>query len=312
MQIHYLNNLDFTFKNSVLTVGSFDGVHLGHQKILQQMIAESEKIGGETVLLTFHPHPRLLLQTVDTDIVLLNTWEEKIKLLEAQQLNHLLVVEFNAAFAALEPEQYIEDFLVRNIHPSTIIIGYDHRFGKGRKGDFNLLNKMAAENNYTVQEINEEVINDVTISSTKIRKALLAGDIALAKNLLGYNYALQGIVVEGKKLGRTIGYPTANITIDDAHKLIPGNGVYAVTVYLPARNTQGKGMMNIGNNPTVNGQARTIEVNIFDFGEDIYGEKIEVTLIEKMRNEIKFDGLDALMTQLADDETTARQILIDS
>lgn len=312
MQIHYLKNTEFSFKNAVLTVGSFDGVHIGHQKILAQLREEAARIVGETVLLTFHPHPRLLLKSVQADIVLLNTWEEKIKLLEAQQLDHLLVVEFNVDFAALEPEEYIEDFLVKKIHPSTIIIGYDHRFGKGRKGDFNLLNALGDKNNYSVQKISEEVINDLTISSTKIRKALLVGDIVLAKDLLGYNYSLQGTIVEGKKLGRTIGYPTANIHIDDTNKLIPGNAVYAVIVNLPGRNIQGKGMMNIGNNPTVNGQSRTIEVNLFDFEGDIYSEKIEVTLIEKMREEIKFNGLDALKTQLANDEKTARNILIDS
>jgi riboflavin kinase/FMN adenylyltransferase len=309
MQIHFIQHSLPVFKNAVLTVGSFDGVHLGHQKILAQLKEEAAKISGETVLLTFNTHPRLLLMNRDSGIKLLNTWEEKIKLLSAQGLDHLVVVDFNPAFASLEPEQYIKEVLVDKIKPAIIIIGYDHKFGRERKGDIHLLKAMSEAHQYKMQEISEEVLHDITISSTKIRKALLAGEVAFASDLLGYHYGLQGKVVKGKQLGRTIGYPTANIELLDRNKLVPSHGVYAVNVHIPSLNLQLKGMLNIGNNPTVNALSTTIEVNIFDFAKDIYDEKIKISFIKKMRDVIKFDGLESLKSQLANDEMNARKIL---
>ena len=309
MQIHSnLHSLP-RFKNAVLTVGSFDGVHVGHQKILAQLREEATKIAGETVLLTFNTHPRLMLMRQDSGIALLNTWEEKIRLLNAQGLDHLVVVDFNPAFASLEPEQYIKEFLVQKIKPAIIIIGYDHKFGRERKGDIHLLKALSDTHHYKVQEISEEVLHDVTISSTKIRRALQSGEVAYASDLLGYAYELQGKVVKGKQLGRTIGYPTANIRLQDDNKLVPGHGVYAVNVFIPSSNMELKGMLNIGNNPTVNALTTTIEVNIFDFNKDIYDEIITISLIKKMREVIRFDGLSALKNQLATDEINARKIL---
>ncbi len=309
MQIHFIQHSLPEFKNAVLTVGSFDGVHLGHQKILAQLKEEAAKISGETVLLTFNTHPRLLLMRQDAGISLLNTWEEKIQLLTAQGLDHLVVVDFNPAFASLEPEQYIKEFLVEKIKPAIIIIGYDHKFGRERKGDIHLLKAMSEEHHYEVQEISEEVLHDVTISSTKIRKALLAGEVAFASDLLGYYYGVQGKVVKGKQLGRTIGYPTANIELLDSNKLVPGHGVYAVNVFVPSLKMRLNGMLNIGNNPTVNASTTTIEVNIFDFDQDIYNETIEISFIKKLRDVIKFEGLEALKSQLASDEINARKII---
>ena len=309
MQIHYNPYSLPRFKNAVLTVGSFDGVHLGHQKILAQLKEEATKIDGETVLLTFNTHPRLMLMRQDSGIALLNTWEEKIRLLNAQGLDHLVVVDFNPAFASLEPEQYIKEILVEKIRPAIIIIGYDHKFGRERKGDIHLLKALSDAHHYKVQEISEEVLHDVTISSTKIRKALQSGEVAYASDLLGYSYELQGKVVKGKQLGRTIGYPTANIRLQDDNKLVPGHGVYAVNVFIPSSNMELKGMLNIGNNPTVNALTTTIEVNIFDFKEDIYEEIIRISLIEKIREVIRFDGLPELKNQLATDEINAKKIL---
>ncbi len=309
MQIHYSNKTLPVFKNAIVTVGSFDGVHLGHQKILEQLKASAEKNLGESVLLSFYPHPRLLLQSSAPDILLLNTWEEKVALLTRQGVDHLVLIEFNATFAALEPEQYIREFLVEKIHPLKFIIGYDHRFGKGRTGDIHLLRKLAKSNNYEVEEIAEKILKDVTISSTKIRQALIDGEVAFAATLLGYHYRIQGKVVQGKQLGRTIGYPTANIKMEDANKLVPAGGVYAVLISIVGMDVDLKGMLNIGTNPTVNGQGLNIEVNIFDFDKDIYGEEINLSFIARLRDETKFDSIEALKQALAQDEESARKIL---
>lgn len=294
------------FKNAVITTGSFDGVHQGHVQIIEQLKKEAQKIDGTPVLITFYPHPKQIVQIKDKPLFVLNTPAEKYHLLQQNGIEHIVEVPFNAEFAALTAEQYIDEFLVKSFHPSVIVVGYDHRFGHNRTGDFSLLQSKAAQHQYEVKEIPEHILKNITISSTKVRDAITSGDIQKATAYLGYQYFFSGVVVEGNKLGRTIGYPTANLKIEDDHKLVPANGVYAVDVQIQQQ--QCKGMMNIGVRPTVDGTKRTIEVNIFDFDEDIYGQQITITLKNQLRTEIKFDGLAALTQQLAKDKLMAQQV----
>ena len=309
IQVHRdLNNLP-VFKKAVITIGTFDGVHLGHQQIIKLLKKEAADIGGETIIITFYPHPRKIVTDGKSDLKTLNTLEEKIELLNKKEVGHLVVVGFNGEFANQSAEEYIENFLVKKFHPHTIIIGYDHRFGKNRLGDYHLLEKMGEKFNYCVKEIPEHVLNHVTISSSKIREALLKNDIDTANNYLGYKYFFTGKVVEGNKLGRTIGYPTANLIIEDEEKLVPGNGVYAVTLTIGRQEPLLKGMTNIGMRPTVNGTKRTIEVNIFDFDENIYSQSMRVKIHAHLREEVKFDGLNQLKEQLAKDKANAQRQL---
>jgi len=308
MKVHYNIQQLTAFRNVVITIGTFDGLHNGHRKIIELMQTEAASVNGDTVIITFDPHPRQIVAKEKSPVFLINTLSEKIQLLEGLGIDHLVVIPFTEAFANQSAEAYITDFLVNTFHPHTIIIGYDHRFGKNRSGDYKLLEAKADEYNYIVKEIPGQMLQDITISSTKIREAILQGDIETARECLGYDYFFSGKVVEGNKLGRTIGYPTANIQISDENKLVPGNGVYAVLVNnenpiaigLKMKNLGG--MMNIGVRPTVNGTNRVIEVNIFDFDENIYGETLTITLKKYLRSEIKFNGLDALKEQLAKDK----------
>ena len=321
MKVHYsLENLP-AFHHAVITTGTFDGVHLGHQQIIAQLKEEAASIDGETVIITFHPHPRKIVSSIPGDIKLLNTLYEKIELLDKAGIDHLVVVPFDHRFSNLTAEQFIKDFLWKYFHPHTIIIGYDHHFGKGREGNFQLLQQFGKELNFIVKEIPEHILNAVTISSTNIREALYEHHIARANECLGYDYFFEGLVIEGNKLGRTIGYPTANLHIDSEEKLIPGNGVYVVEVSIVNDKSNPsnfspftihhslKGMMNIGVRPTVDGKKRMIEVNIFDFDEDIYGETLRVYLKHYLRGEVKFNGLDELKIQLAKDRDQSREIL---
>lgn len=301
------------FNNAVITIGTFDGVHLGHQQIIKQLKAEALAIGGETVIITFHPHPRKIVEG-KSHIRILTTLQEKILLLEAKGIEHVVVIPFTEDFANQCAEDYIKNFLVKKFRPHTIIIGYDHRFGKGRMGDYHLLEDVGLVYNYQVKEIPEHILNEVTISSTRIREALLASDIKTANKYLGYAYFFEGMVVEGNKLGRTIGYPTANIDVSDEGKLVPGNAVYAVTVQIkddkdnPNAQTF-KGMMNIGFRPTVDGTKRMIEVNIFDFDQDIYGRILTISVQNYLRGEVKFNGLNELKSQLSLDKQQSLALL---
>jgi riboflavin kinase / FMN adenylyltransferase len=294
------------FSNAVITTGSFDGVHTGHVQIINQLIKEAEKINGTPVLITFYPHPKQVVQMKEKTLHILNTPEEKYALLQANGIKNIVVVPFDKVFSQLTAEEYIEKFLVEKFKPSVIVVGYDHRFGNNREGNFDLLKSKEAIFNFEVKEIPEHVLTNITISSTKIRTAILEGDIEKAASYLGYDYFFNGKIIEGNKLGRTIGYPTANLQIEDEHKLIPANGVYAVDVQL--NDTTLKGMMNIGMRPTVDGKKRTIEVNIFDFDEDIYGQIMKVTLKKWLRAEVKFAGLDELKNQLAMDAENAKEM----
>lgn len=312
------------FTNAVVTIGTFDGVHLGHKQIIDQLKERAAQIGGETVIITFHPHPRKIISSVPGDIKLLNTLDEKINLLAAAGIDHLVVVPFNNLFANQTAEEYIKDFLWKYFKPNTIIIGYDHRFGKGREGDYHLMDQYAGSLGFTVKEIPEQLINEIIVSSTKIRESLLNSDIDTANKFLGYDYFFEGIVIQGNKLGRTIGYPTANLHIESEEKLIPGNGVYAVRVdgswqtgdsngaamnHSSSTMNSFGGMMNIGVRPTVDGKKRMIEVNIFDFDEDIYGHTLRVHVSHYIRGEVKFNGLDELKEQLFKDKVSAKEKL---
>ena len=294
------------FNNAVITIGTFDGLHDGHRKIIKQLKQVANDIKGTTVVITFFPHPRHVLKSTENKVFILNTLEEKISLLSAEGIENLVIVPFTNEFSTMEAESYISDFLVKSFHPHTIIIGYDHRFGKNRTGNFELLKDGEKKYGYEVVEITAQQLNDIAISSTKIRQKLMEGDIMSANSLLGYAYFFSGKVVKGDQLGRTIGYPTANLEIADQEKLIPGNGVYAVDVLV--NDMKRKGMMNIGFRPTVGGVFRKIEVNIFDFTEDIYDQRLTVFLKSKLREEKKFNSLEALKIQLGNDALAAKAI----
>lgn len=302
MRIFLPNDTLPNFRNAVITIGTFDGVHCGHQQIIRHLKQVAQQYGGETVLITFEPHPRLLLGKDAFELLSPDT--EKYQLLRHFGLDNVAVTAFTPQFSQQTPKAYIADFLVKNFAPRCVVIGYDHRFGQNRAGDFVLLEQLAAQYGFDVAEIPKQLVDDMAVSSTKIRQALSIGDVRLAQHLLGYDYPLWGTVVRGRQLGRTIGYPTANMAVANPLKLVPANGVYAVQVW---HNEQKYGgMLNIGTRPTVDGTNRTIEVHIFDFDEDIYDQTLQVNFVQRLRNEQKFDGLDALIAQLKKDEQEAR------
>jgi len=257
------------------------------------------------VVLTFFPHPKHIVGNKEELILLLNTLEEKIELLSKAGVDHLVVTPFTASFAELSAENYIKGILIKSFNPHTLIIGYDHRFGKNRMGDFNMLEAFSVVFGYKLIEVSEHLLTNIKISSTQIRKQLLLGNIEQANALLGYQYFFSGTVIDGEKLGRTIGFPTANLQINDTEKLVPAEGVYAVDVKIDGSNIQYKGMMNMGTKPTFDGQQKCIEVNIFDFNEMIYGEKLTVYLKFKIRDEVKFDSVEGLVRQLKEDRVAA-------
>lgn len=296
------------FKNGVLTIGTFDGVHQGHQQIIKRINQLAAENGGESIILTFHPHPRLVVNPNDTSLKLLNTLEEKIELLERYGVHNLIVAPFSVEFSQLTARQYVEDFLWKNIRPKTVVIGYDHRFGNNREGGIELFRQMAMELGFGVEEIAKQMVDDLAVSSTKVRHALQTGDIAQASNLLGHEYSLQGTVVEGHQMGRQLGFPTANIHLNNPNKLVPAQGVYAIKAkvaghWYPA-------MLNIGNNPTFENRAASIEAHLLDFDQDIYGAEIAVAFVERLRDELKFDSAEALIAQMKADEAQSRKILM--
>ena len=296
------------FNKAVVTIGTFDGVHLGHQKIIQQLKEEALSIGGESVLITFHPHPRHILHP-DLNLPELTTLEERIQLLRKYGIDNLVVVPFTETFASFSAEKFIQEFLVDKFHPNKIIIGYDHKFGNKREGDFHLLEKWSRHFQYDVKEIDEQLIQESIISSTKIRTALLNAEIEKANQFLGHPYSFTGKIVLNNQTGRSIGFPTANLEISEKNKLIPANGVYTVTAELEGGGHTLKGMMNIGMRPTVNGQSRAIEVHLFDFDQDIYDRHLTVWMHHYLRAEQKFSGLPALQEQLYIDKTQSIELL---
>ena len=311
MKVHYdLKQLP-SFKNAVITTGAFDGVHTGHLQIIKRIKEIAHEVEGESIIITFHPHPRKIISSIPGEIKQLTCIDERIQLLENAQIDHLVVINFDYLFSNLTASEYVQDFLVAHFHPHTIIVGYDHHFGKGRVGDFNLLVALGQSFHFNVVEINEQLVNGEIISSTLIRQYLLDKNIVKANQLLGYPYFFDGFIVRGNQIGRTIGFPTANLRILNEEKLIPANGVYAVRVH---GNCFGEkiydGMMNIGIRPTVDGQKKVIEVHIFNFDQDIYENTITVSVYDFIRGEEKFSGLDALKQQLWLDKETSATILL--
>lgn len=307
MKVHTdIQNLP-VFHKAVITIGTFDGVHTGHRQIIRQLKEEAATIGGETVIITFHPHPRKVVSSVITGVRLINTLAERIELLDKTGIDHLVVVPFTDFFANQTAEEYIREFLVEKFHPHTIIIGYDHHFGKERAGDYHLLEEKASVFNYTLKEIPEHILDEIKVSSTKIREDILQSNISEANKLLGYEFFFEGEVFHGDKIGRTLGYPTANLRSTDEEKITLGDGIYAV--YCMVDSTMHKGMMSIGFRPTVNGKKRVIEVNIFDFAQDIYGKLVRVYVKKYLRSEVKFDGLEALKEQLHLDKINSLEAL---
>lgn len=308
MQVHTDINDFKGVKRPVLTTGTFDGVHRGHKAIIERLTARAKKEEGESVLFTFHPHPRMVLFPGDNDLKLLSTQEEKRALLEAAGLDHLLVVPFSRQFSRMHAVDYVRDVLVGAIGVRAVVIGYDHRFGRNREGDLVLLRQLGEAYGIEVEEIPAQEVDHVKVSSTKIRHALLAGDVDGANELLGYPYPLSGVVVKGDQLGRTLGFPTANIGAIDPLKLVPGDGVYAVRARL--KDGEHQGMLYIGERPTVSGGLqRTVEVNIFDLDRDLYGEAITVRFIDRLRGDRRFDSLNSLREQLGIDRRMALERL---
>ena len=294
--------------NTIVTIGTFDGVHLGHQAILKDMVRAAKEIGGETVVITFYPHPRQVLNIDSSNLRFINTQEEKLNHLEELGIDNVIVVNFTKEFSRISSETFISDYIVKNIAPIKLVIGYDHHFGKNRMGDFNLLQDMKNKFGFELQRIAAQDVENIAVSSTKIRHSLKQGDIVRANALLGYQFAYIGKVVSGNKIGREIGYRTANLNMNKEYRLIETAGVYAT--YVDYDNKTYKSMTYIGKKPTVNiDDNENIEVHIFDFNEDIYDKDINVRFVSKIRDERKFDSLDALKKQIEIDEKKIKEIL---
>lgn len=293
-------------KKTILTLGTFDGVHIGHKKILEKITQNTENEKYESLVLTFFPHPRMILQE-ESAIKLLNTITEKIDLLEKTGIENLVIHPFDESFSRLTAEEFVREILVEQFHIQKIIIGHDHRFGRNRTANIDDLIDFGKKYGFEVEQISAQEINEISVSSTKIRNALEEGDIVLANKYLGYDYFLTGTIIKGKQLGRTIGFPTANLKIEENYKLIPRNGVYIVSSII--NNKTVFGMMNIGFNPTVNGENQTIEIHFFDFEADLYHQKITVSLLHRIRSEQKFDSVVLLKEQLEKDRNYAKAFL---
>ncbi len=312
MQIHHLDGADdkkaLKIRGAVVTSGTFDGVHVGHQTILERLKEIAARTGGETVVITFWPHPRFVLHPEDKSLKLLSTFEEKVALLKEMGINHLVRIPFTPSFSQLSSDEFIRKILIEKVGTKQLIIGYNHRFGHNREGSFEYLMENAAEYGFSIEEIPEQDVDHVAVSSTKIRNALEIGDVHTAKEYLGRPYNISGKVVSGDRIGRNLGFPTANIQIPETYKLIPADGAYAVRIELQGK--QLNGMMNIGYRPTVSGNNKqTIEAHIFDFDQEIYNQTLTVHFVGLIRKEMKFDGVEALKGQLMKDRETAQKIL---
>lgn len=298
------------FHHSVITMGSFDGVHTGHQMLINRIKSLAKECKGESVLLTFHPHPRYILRPNSEAVKLITTIEERAALLAHYGLDHLVVIPFDKAFANLSPEAYIESFLVKHFSPKHIVVGYDHRFGKNRAGDVNTLRKEGAKFGFELEQIDQHEVQDIGVSSRKIREALKEGNVQKANRLLGHHFTLEGEVVKGDQIGRQIGFPTANIQVAEPHKLIPAIGIYAVKAIV--QEEEYEGMLYIGNRPTLGidpGKPK-IEVNLFGFSRDIYGERLKIIFVEHIRADVQFQNMEALTAQLHKDELAAKNVFL--
>jgi len=298
-----------TYKNklkSAITIGTFDGVHIGHKKIIERLTSVAKENNLESIILTFFPHPRMVLQK-DASIRLINTMEERSQILDRTGLNHLVIHPFSTEFSQLPAKEYVKQMLVNYLKAEKIIIGYDHRFGKGRTANIQDLIAYGKEFDFDVEEISQQDIEDVAVSSTKIRRALEVGEIEKANKYLGYNFMLTGKIEKGNQIGRTLGYPTANMQIMETYKLIPKSGVYVVKSCID--NKTYYGMMNIGNNPTVGGKKQTIETYFFDAEFNLYEKKLQIELLKRIRDEKKFDSMKDLKEAMSDDEDFAREYI---
>lgn len=294
--------------NPIATIGTFDGVHIGHQTIIKRLRELAEQENGEVVLLTFFPHPRMVLQPDNRDLRMINTQIEKIQLLEKAGVDHVVIYPFTKEFSRMTAVEYVRDILVNRLQVKKLVIGYDHHFGRNREGNFEHLVELSHLYGFDVEEIPAQDIDDINVSSTKVRKALMSGDIETAKSYLGHDFTLTGTVVEGKQRGRSIGYPTANLSIPEFYKIVPADGVYAVRVQVEGN--WYKGMLNIGGNPTVtDGGERTIEVNIFDFDQNIYGQQATLEFVARLRDEERFSDLESLKQQLDRDKQDSLKVL---
>jgi riboflavin kinase/FMN adenylyltransferase len=305
----YNNFSDFVkVPNAIVTIGTFDGVHLGHQAILKDMVKTAKDIGGETVVITFYPHPRQVLNINAANLRFITTQDEKLQLLEKSGVDNVIVVNFTKEFSRVSSEDFIRDYIIEHINPVKLVIGYDHHFGNNRMGDFNLLSEMQNKYNFQVQRIEAHDVENIAVSSTKIRHSLQQGDIERANALLGYQFSYIGKVVSGNKIGREIGYRTANIEVEREFRLIETSGVYAT--YVDYEGKEYKSMTYIGKKPTVNNdETENIEVHLFDFDGDIYDKEIKVRFVKRVRGEQKFESLDALKKQIQIDEKNIREIL---
>ena len=295
-----------TQQPTVLTIGTFDGVHLGHQKIVERVVTTARQEGLLATVFTFFPHPRMVVQH-DKGLKLIHTLEEKKQLLQQLGVDLLVVQPFNEAFAQLSAEEFVSTILVQHLNVKKVIIGYDHRFGRNRTANIDDMRLFGEKYGFAVEEISVQEVDEVSVSSTKIREALNKGDVTTAEHYLGTPYSLTGRVVHGLKLGRTLGYPTANIQVTEDYKLIPKDGVYAVYSYIDGRKVYG--MMSIGKNPTIEGKGASIEVYFFDFNGDLYDQKLTIEFVQYLREEQKFATIDLLKKQLQDDETAARKAI---
>ena len=293
-------------KGTVVTIGTFDGVHLGHRKIIDRLNESARANGWESCVLTFFPHPRMVLQK-DTDIQLINTINERAQLLNSLGLDHLVIHPFTIDFSRYHAEDFVEEILVNSLNAKKVIIGYDHRFGRNRNANIEDLKKFGDKYDFEVEEISKQELEDVAISSTKIRKALLHGDISQANDYLGAPFSISGTVIHGKKIGKTIGYPTANLQVEEKYKLIPAKGVYVVKCNMKGNTVYG--MMNIGTNPTVNGKTQSIETYFFDFEDDLYDKKLEIELLTRIREEKTFDSIDDLVSAIKEDEVFSKKYI---
>lgn len=307
MKIFYGTEQLSLYSKAVITIGTFDGVHQGHKKILQSVVSAAKEIGGTSVLITFNPHPRKLIFP-NEPLKLLSTIEERLALVEDAGIDIAVVVPFTMEFAAMSADNYIRNFIVKIFKPSLIIIGYDHHFGHDRTGDITMLRRYSEQYEFEVREISAQLISEAAVSSTQVRKAIIAGSVELARQMLGETYSISGMVVKGSQRGRTIRFPTANIELPDEDKLVPKQGVYAVQVLVG--NQVFDAMLNIGLNPTVTADAeQKIEVHIFDFDQDIYGQTVFISFVSRLRDEFKFESLEALKAQLAEDMRQAKLAL---
>ena len=291
---------------TVVTIGTFDGVHVGHQKIINRLVATAKKERLKSLILTFFPHPRMVLQK-DLDLKLINTINERGDILSALGLDYLVIKKFSHEFSRLSAEDFVKQILVDKLHAKKIIIGYDHRFGRNRNADIEDLKNFGNKYGFEVEEISAQDINDVAVSSTKIRKALDEGDMKKANAYLGYPFMLTGTVSKGRGIGRQLAFPTANIHIEERYKLIPKYGAYIVSSVIEGKPVYG--MMNIGMNPTVNGEKESVEVHFLNFDKDIYGKKVQIDVLQRIRDEQKFESVEALKNQLKKDKQKVVQFI---